>query len=651
MIIGTAGHIDHGKTSLVRALTGVDTDRLKEEKARGISIELGFAYLPASNGSVIGFVDVPGHEKFVHTMVAGAAGVDFVLLVVAADDGIMPQTREHLAIIELLGLARGIVALTKCDSVEPSRVDQVRDDIENFLATSALTGAEIVSVSSITDSGIDDLRQKLFDASTQSHARSVEGVFRFAVDRSFTLPGAGTIVTGIVLSGAVSVGDHVVVSPSGIQARIRSIHAQNRVAERGVAGERCALNLAGNGVTKNAIARGDFVVATELHAPTSRIDASLVVLPSEIKSVTQWMPARLHHAASEVGARIVLLSEKPIVPGAKSPVQLVLEKPVAAAVGDRFVLRDTTGQRTIAGGAFLDLRPPARKRRTPERHAFLQAAAANHLEALTAFFDLPPYFVDLTSFARDRAISSDSIADFIKQLALEQISVANTIIAFSRQRFLQLVEGIRATLTAFHAANPDKPGDGIEVLRMAIKPRLPGPVFHAVLQRLATEGLVSLDGAWVGLASHKTRLADGDEKDWERIAPLLSGEHRFKPPSVSDLASMLALREANIRRLLKLLARLGKVDEVAPDHFFLRTTVTEMTSIAADIAGRTSTGEFTAAQFRDQLDNGRKTAIQVLEFFDRRGVTLRRGDLRRINANRLAQFSGKVVSDKIKAGT
>ena len=375
MIVGTAGHIDHGKTALVRALTGVDTDRLKEEKARGISIDLGFAYLPAPDGSVLGFVDVPGHEKFVHNMLAGATGIDFVLLVIAADDGVMPQTSEHLAIVDLLGIERGVVALTKADLATPTRLAEVSSHIEQTLRTTRLADAEIVEVSTVTGAGVDVLRARLFDASGVIRARSARGRFRLAVDRSFTLAGAGTVVTGTVLSGAVAVGDRVTVSPSGRAARVRSIHAQNRPTERGEAGQRCALNLAGDGIAKDAIARGDVVLDPEMHAPTDRIDARLRLLASERKPVGQWMPARLHHAAAEVGARVVLLGDGPIPPGGEAWVQLVLDRPIAAAAGDRFVLRDTTAQRTIGGGVFIDLRAPARKRRTPERLAQLEAFA------------------------------------------------------------------------------------------------------------------------------------------------------------------------------------------------------------------------------------------------------------------------------------
>ena len=358
MIVGTAGHVDHGKTALVHALTGVDTDRLKEEKERGITIDLGFAYLPAPDGAILGFVDVPGHEKFVHNMLAGAGGIDFVLLVVAADDGVMPQTREHLAIVDLLGVNRGIVALTKVDLVSADRREAVAAEVLQSIEGTGLAGSEIVPASTVSGEGIDALRMRLFDAGQTIERRAASGRFRLAVDRSFSLTGIGTVVTGTVLSGAVSVGDEVKISPSGTSARVRSIHAQNRPVNRGQGGERCALNLAGDGIAKDAVRRGDMVLDPELHAPTDRIDASLRVLRSELKPIPQWMPVRLHHASAEVGARVALLSDGPIIPGEEARVQLVLDRPIAAAAGDRFVLRDTSAQRTIGGGRFLDLRGP-----------------------------------------------------------------------------------------------------------------------------------------------------------------------------------------------------------------------------------------------------------------------------------------------------
>ena len=277
-------------------------------------------------------------------------------------------------------------------------------------------------MSAITGEGVDDLRTRLFGVAQAIDARSARGRFRMAVDRSFTLAGAGTVVTGTVLSGAVSVGDRVIVSPAGLGARVRSIHAQNRATERGVAGQRCALNLTGDGVSKEAVARGEIVVDAALHAPTDRIDAQLRLLATETKPITTWMPVRLHHAAAEVGARIVLLGDAPIAPGGEGRVQLVLERPIAAAVGDRFIVRDTTAQRTIGGGAFLDLRAPARRRRTPERLAQLAACAiVDHETALARMLDAPPLFVDLTGFARDRAIEDAEAEAIAERLGVARL--------------------------------------------------------------------------------------------------------------------------------------------------------------------------------------------------------------------------------------
>ena len=639
MIIGTAGHIDHGKTSLVRALTGVETDRLREEKARGISIDLGFAYLPAPDGSVLGFVDVPGHEKFVHNMLAGATGIDFVILVVAADDGIKPQTLEHLAIVDLLGIERGVVVLTKVDLVEPPWQAKVSNDIAHLLKSTKLADAPIIPVSTVTGDGIDDLREHLFDAARTIQARAASGRFRLSVDRSFTLTGAGTVVTGTILSGTVSNGDRVMISPTGLVARVRSIHAQNRPSAHGVAGQRCALNLAGDSISKDAISRGDMVLDAELHAPTNRIDVELRLLVSEPKPVTQWMPVRLFHASADTGARVVLLEDTPIAPGQAGLVQLVLDEPIAAAAGDRFVLRDTTSQRTIGGGTFLDLRAPARKRRTPERLAQLRAHRIGDPQAaLATMLEIAPRFVELSAFARDRALSAAQIQEIVERLSIVMSQTAGGTFAMSAPVWLELKRALLSKLQAFHADNSDLPGIGLERLRLQLEPRLPAPALLSVLQGLVRAKDIALDGAWVRLAGHEVRLTDEDEKLWTRIASMLAGAERFRPPRVRDIATLLGLRETDVRRLLKLLGRMGRVDEVALDHFFLRATVTEMVGIIVDLSQTQPAGQFIASQFRDRLDNGRKVAIQILEFFDRHGVTLRRGDLRRINRHRLDLF-------------
>jgi selenocysteine-specific elongation factor len=639
MIIGTAGHIDHGKTALVRALTGVDTDRLKEEKKRGISIDLGFAYIAASDGSVLSFVDVPGHEKFIRNMLAGATGIDFILLVVAADDGIMPQTIEHLAIADLLGIKRGVVALSKVDMVSAHRCEEAALDIRERLNGTSLAGAEIQPVSAVTGRGIDALREKLVDAARHSTARGADGRFRLSVDRSFTLSGAGTVVTGTVLSGSVDVGAQVRISPSGLSARVRSIHAQSRPSKRGQAGERCALNLTGDGITKNAIRRGDVVLEAELHAPTDRIDAQCRVLASEAKAVAHWTPVRLYHAADEIEARIVPLGEEPIRPGDAAYIQLVLSRPTAAAAGDRYVLRDTSGSRTIGGGRFLDLRAPARRRRTPERLAQLHALACEDTgQVLAGLLGQPPRYVDLTEFARDRALSMEAVILLVEQLRTVRVSGSAATYAFLEKLWVRLKQDLLTALGAFHAANPDKAGIDLQRLRFHLEQRLPADVLSAAINEFARKGDLALEAGAVRLLAHRVRLAAQDEEVWSKIAPLIADADRFRPPKGRDIAALIKLPETGVRRVLKSLSRQGEVVELAPDHFFLRSTVAEMTEIVAELASQAANGEFTAAQFRDRINTGRKIAIQVLEFLDRHGVTLRRGDLRRIDRRRIGLF-------------
>ena len=640
MIIGTAGHIDHGKSALVRALTGVDTDRLKEEKARGISIDLGFAYLPLETGEILGFVDVPGHERFVRNMLAGASGIDFALLVVAADDGVMPQTREHLAILDLLGVSRGIVALTKVDLVEDDWRLAVVEDLRATLAPTGLAAAPILAMSSATGEGIDALRGALAAAAAVSRPRRSQGRFRLAVDRCFSLSGAGTVVTGAVMSGEVGLGDSVVVSPGGLVARVRSIHAQNRPAQRGLAGQRCALNLTGDGVSRHGVARGDVVLDPGLHAPAARIDAELRLLAGERRPLAHWAAVRLHHGAVEVPARVALLSDEPVPPGVTARVQLVLDRPIAAAVQDRFILRDAAGKRTIGGGRFLDLRAPQRRRRTPARLAQLDALAEPApAAALAAALSRWPFHLEARAFVRDRALAEAEMRGVLAEVAHVRIDGGDHAWLVSPPIWSQLTASARGRVATFHEAHPDLAGLSIPSLAKALEPVLPLKAATAVVDALVDRGVLAAEAGAVRSPDHRFGLDARDEALWKRIEPRLSGEERFRPPRAVELAPMIGAPEAEVRRVLKALARQRTVIEVAPDHFFRRETVEEMAAVAADIAAAQPDGQITAAQFRDRLNNGRKVAIQVLEYFDRRGLTLRRGDLRRIDPRRLDQWS------------
>jgi selenocysteine-specific elongation factor len=651
MIVGLAGHIDHGKTALVKALTGVAGDRLKDEKARGITIDLGFAYMPTRSGQPIGFIDVPGHERFVHTMLAGASGVDFALLTIAVDDGIMPQTLEHLAILDLLGIDRGVVVLTKADLAPPEATEKVARQAKAMIAATALARAKVLTVSVPTGAGVDALRAHLEEASVAVRDRAAGKTFRLAVDRVFALSGVGVVATGTVLSGSVHLGDRIQLSPSGLFARARSLHAQNRPAEAAHAGERCALNLTGPGITKDAIRRGDVALDPELHAPTDRIDARIRVLPTEKKPIGQWFPVRLHHAAAEAGARIVLFDDKPIAPGEEANVQLVLDRPIAAAAHDRFVVRDASAQRTLGGGLFLDLRAKARGRRTLEKGEQRAALAlADPSASFAALLDTPPFAFDLATFARDRALSAERRDQLISELGLVILETGDSKIALTRERWALFASAMLERIGAYHAENPDLQGLGRELLRVSSQPKLPKPAFDVALKKLAGSDQLVLDGAFVGLPSHEVQLAPEDRASWETVAPLLGAARRFRPPRVRDLAAATGRAEKDLRRTLKRACRVGWADEVARDHFFLRSTVSEMATIVASLSAAAEDGSFSAAQFRDQVDNGRKVAIQILDFFDRHGVTLRKGDARRINRHRLDLFGAACQSGDESGG-
>ncbi len=631
MIVGTSGHIDHGKTSLVRAITGTDADRLAEEKRRGITIDLGFAYWPQPDGGVIGFVDVPGHEDYVRNMLAGATGIDALLLVVAANEGVKPQTLEHLLIADLLGLRSGVVALSKADLVESALLDRRQAEIRALLAPTGLGAAPIIPVSSVTGEGLGPLMEAL--RSLRADRETAGRPFRMAVDRVFTLAGAGTIVTGSIRAGSLRVGDTIVLSPSGREARVRGLHAQNRPVETAGAGERAAVNLAG--IAREAIQRGDLLVAPELHGPTQRFDALVRLSAQEAKPLRAWSAAHLHAGAGAWNARIVPLASDRIAPGDTGLAQIVTDRPLALFGGDRVILRDAAGRRTIGGGIVLDIAAPERGRRRPERLAALTALAEEAATgALPRLLALPPHAVDRANHARAHGLSPealDGVAMRENLLALGPVLMAPAVALTLSRRIVE-------RLAAHHREQPDQPGLARERLRLSLPERLGQDAFAALVAHMIRRGEIAATGAFLRLPAHAPRLSREHGVLWDQIRPRLGGEARFKPPRVNELAEHLRRREESVRGLCKRLARRGDLFEVAPDHFLLREAVAELASAALATAAAQPDGWFTAAHYRDRIGGGRKMAILILEFFDRQGMTLRKDDQRRVDQRKAGMF-------------
>jgi selenocysteine-specific elongation factor len=624
MIVGTAGHIDHGKTSLVRALTGVDTDRLPEEKKRGITIELGYAYLPQAEGPVLGFVDVPGHERFVHTMLAGATGIDFGLLIVAADDGVMPQTREHLDILHLLGVREGAVAITKIDRADASRLAEVENETRALLAGTTLADAPFFPVSNVTCAGIDALLAHLFVANIRIAPRSTSGRFRLAVDRVFTLDGVGTVVTGSVASGTVAAGDTVAVAPRTDSAniRIRGLRAQNQSTERGVAGQRCALNLAG--VAREDIDRGDWIVDTASVLTTDRIDVELTLLAGEKQALRAGTAVHVHVGAAHVTARVVPLDRATLEAGGTGVAQLVLDRPIAAWNGDRLILRDASASRTLAGGVVIDPLAPARYRRTPERLAML--AAIQHEDpaaSLLALADVAPLGVNLHTFlrTRDRDTAQFTVANLAP--GLKEVHGDGTRLVFSPAHWQSLTETVLAIVGAFHTKHPEDIGLDIGRLRRMAFPKLAEPAVRALVDELVRDHRLALTGVWVQLPEHAAQLSEQDRVLAQRALPLLvDGE--FDPPWVRDIAKSIGHPEGIVRALLSRMARRGETYQVVKDLFYDAGAMHRLAVIADRIQAQH--GTVRAAEFRDATGLGRKRAIQILEFFDRIGFTRRDAD-------------------------
>ncbi len=629
MIIGTAGHIDHGKTTLVRALTGVDTDRLPEEKRRGISIELGYAYLrapapgPGADDVSLGFVDVPGHERLLHTMLAGATGIDHALLVVAADDGVMPQTREHLAVVALLGLSSGTVAITKTDRIDAgerdARVAQVRGEVEALLAATALAGAPVFPVAASTGEGIGALRAHLVAQAGGPGPSSADDTraFRLAVDRAFTLPGVGTVVTGSAVAGRVRIGDELLLMPGGRQVRVRGIHAQNESADTARAGQRCALALAG--VAKDEVSRGQWVCAPGIALATERVDVELALWPGETHALRSGTTVHVHLGTSDAMASVALLDRDLLAPGGTALAQLVLREPIGAWHGDRGVLRDASATRTIAGVRVLDPFAPMRYRRTPERLRTLAAwtleAGAAGIEALLAG---APLGLDTDRLLRTLGWRGDA------PLPLPADAVRLGAAIVSAPHLAALEKRIGERLADFHRASPEDVGPDLRRLKRLAGPRVGDALWQHAVEALLAAGTLARSGSWLHLPAHAAVLSATEERLAQKLLPRLA-DGGFDPPWVRDLAKDSGASEPVVRQTLASLARRGLTFQVVKDLYYPAATIERLAFLARE--GFDGPDGLQAASFRNATGLGRKRAIQLLEFFDRIGYTRRVGDV------------------------
>lgn len=628
-IIGTAGHIDHGKTELIKALTGTDTDRLKEEKERGISIELGFADIVLTENITAGVVDVPGHEHFVKNMLAGATGFDLVILVVAADDGVMPQTIEHLAIVDLLGVEDGVVVITKADLVDEDLLELVKEDISDALAGTALEGAEIVVTSSRTGRGLEELKEAILQAIEHVRLRDSEGLFRIPVDRVFTLKGIGTVITGTLWEGSVSDGAEAVIQPAGKKVRVRNVQVHGEDVERAYAGQRVALNLPG--ISKNEIERGDVIGTPGYLHPTLIADATLQLIESAPRPLKNRARVRFHHGTREVMARVILLEgREELRPGENAFVQFRLEKPVIARYGDRYILRSYSPITTIGGGTILDSHP--------KKHRHHQAAVVESLEKrekgeptdLIALVveerGLPLSYRELLAWTEIKEKDlKPALQGMLSGKELIGIAADSDPLYAPPSLLTSLLENMASLTQELHDANPLKPGVEKEALRQRMDAGLATDVFEALLRSAVSSGVLEVEAGRVRVKGKGRTLSQKELEDKEKLLRAIR-EGGFSPPLFKEMMEGFGLDKGKLRDLLGILLEEGEIEQVNPDYFLAGGKLVEAEERIRSFISEH--GRLGVADVRNMLGASRKYAIPLLEYLDRSRVTRRDGDYR-----------------------
>jgi selenocysteine-specific elongation factor len=627
VVMGTAGHIDHGKTQLVKTLTGIDTDRLKEEKERGITIDLGFAHLTYEDGTEVGVIDVPGHERFVRNMLAGVGGIDLVMLVIAADEGVMPQTREHLAICQLLRVKEGLVALTKADLVDEDWLELVSEDTREFLKGTFLEGKPIVPVSAKTGQGIDELKRVLQGLVARVPPKQLEGKFRLPVDRVFTIRGFGTVVTGTLFSGTIRVEDRIEIYPKGIEAKIRGLQVHNASVPEAVAGQRTAINL--QGIDKVELERGDVLGHPGEFAPTFMLDAVLQHLSDAPRPLRHRARVRLHVGTSEIMGRVILLDRDELAPGEEAYVQLRLEEPAIVLPRDRFVIRSYSPVQTIGGGILLDAQA--------SKHRRGEAGLAAHFRLLA---EGSPEEI-FSHHLRQATHQGLRLSEFLPRTELSESrlrQVATTLQRAGRLRAVNadmgwylhaealdsLTRELRRYLEIFHRQNPLKPNIASEELRAKVR-GLGERVCLMALEELRQQGAVVVERDRVRLATHQVALDDTRERILNELeAEFLAAG--YQPPRVEDLFAKLNIGKGHDKALLQVLLDQGRAVRLKENVVFHRSNLAKAETLLVQYLR--DHREITPIEFKDLLGISRKYAIPMLEYFDSQRITIRVGDRR-----------------------
>ncbi len=632
VVIGTAGHIDHGKTALVRRLTGIDTDRLKEEKERGISIDLGFAHRTLPSGRRIAIVDVPGHERFVKNMLAGATGIDLVLLVVAADEGVMPQTREHLAIVDLLRVGRGVVALTKSDLVDAETLGVVRAEVEELLQPTGLRGIPIVPVSAVTGAGVEDLVRHLEAVVEGAPGRSSTGAARLPIDRVFPVEGIGTVVTGTLWSGAVRPGDALELLPSGKMVRVRQVEVHDQTVDEAHAGQRVALAI--HGVPRENVERGDWLATTGRFKPSHLLDVKLDLLLSAPKPLGSRSRLRCHLGASEILGRAVLFGRDALLPGGSCFAQLRLEAPATAAAGDRIVIRSYSPALTIAGATVIDPAPGKRARLSPEEGARLETLLSG--SAIDKLAALAEDAGSAGIAAEGAAVRLGSIAESITEAASAAAAAAISVSAEARlvrlrdgrllapAAWRQALERVVEAVTRFTEANKLRDGIPKGELKSLLARDLPAPVFDEALEILVAGGRLALRGDRVTCPSSAPVLSPKQAQAVAEMERKLS-EKGFQVPEVSELTRGIPPAERPAE-LIRYLVDSGRAVKVTSELLYPMTLWDDLEDRLRSHFQKNAT--LTMGAFKNLAQVSRKYAVPMLEHLDRTGFTRREGDER-----------------------